>query len=344
MALPESVENCTPGRFVVEQIASVDPGADLARDVLAGLSTRPKQLPPKYFYDEHGSWLYDKICQAPEYYPARTEEALLAKKSVEIIEATRPDTILELGSGTSRKTTHLLDACEALQCHAQYLPLDVCEEMLLDAGKRLVGSYDWLKVRALVGDYSEGFHNLPKDDGVRLYVFLGGTLGNLGEVESARFLSRLRAMMGNNDYLLLGVDRVKDIEVLNAAYNDSQGYTAAFNRNVLSVINRELEGHFNPDTFVHRAWYNEEKSRIEMHLHSTRAQRVRIGALNTEIPFDRDESIHTEISRKFTLASLNRLVAAAGLSMVEHYEPENNYFSLALLSPAKPPANSRISN
>ncbi len=344
MELRESVQGSASSRFVVEQIASIDTSAELARDVLAGLSTRPKQLPPKYFYDEHGSWLYDKICQVPEYYPARTEEALLAEKSVEIIAATRPNTILELGSGTSRKTTHLLDACEALHCHAHYLPLDVCEEMLLDAGKRLVGSYDWLKVRALVGDYSEGFHNVPKDEGVRLYVFLGGTLGNLDEFESTQFLLRLRAMMGDNDYLLLGVDRVKDINVLNAAYNDSQGYTAAFNRNVLSVINRELGGHFNPDTFVHRAWFNEEKSRIEMHLHSTRAQRVRIDALDTEIPFDIDESIHTEISRKFTLPSLNELVARAGLAMVEHYEPANNYFSLALLSPSGTSGEVIISN
>ena len=334
MELREPVQAGVSSRFVVEQITSVDATTELARDVLAGLSTRPKQLPPKYFYDEHGSWLYDKICQVPEYYPARTEEALLVERSIEIIEVTRPDTILELGSGTSRKTTHLLNACEALHCHADYLPLDVCEEMLRDAGKRLIGSYDWLQVRALVGDYSEGFHNVPRGEGVRLYVFLGGTLGNLDEVESTRFLLRLRAMMGEKDYLLLGVDRVKDIDVLNAAYNDTQGYTAAFNRNVLSVINRELGGHFNPDTFVHRAWFNEEKSRIEMHLHSTRSQRVCIDALDTEIPFEREESIQTEISRKFTLPSLKSLVAKTGFSIVEHYEPSNGYFSLVLLNTA----------
>lgn len=335
MELRQPVWESASSRFVVEQIATVDTTAELARDVLAGLSMRPKQLSPKYFYDEHGSWLYDKICQVPEYYPARTEEALLVEKSIEIIERTRPDTILELGSGTSRKTTHLLDACEALHCHVDYLPLDVCEEILREAGQRLVGSYDWLKVRALVGDYSEGFHNVPRDNGARLYVFLGGTLGNLDEAEATRFLLRLRALMGKQDYLLLGVDRVKNIEVLNAAYNDSQGYTAAFNRNVLSVINRELGGHFNPDTFIHRAWYNEEKSQIEMHLHSTHAQRVRIDALNTEIHFDRDESIHTEISRKFTLSSLRSLVEKAGLSMAEHYEPSNSYFSLVLLNAAE---------
>ena len=332
MELRDSVQDSASSRFIVEQIAAVDAAAELARDVLAGLSARPKQLPPKYFYDEHGSWLYDKICQVPEYYPARIEEELLVEKSIEIIDATRPDTILELGSGTSRKTTHLLNACEALHCHADYLPLDVCEEMLRDAGKRLIGSYDWLKVRALVGDYSEGFHNVPRSEGIRLHVFLGGTLGNLDEVESTQFLLRLRVMMDKNDYLLLGVDRVKDVDVLNAAYNDSQGYTAAFNRNVLSVINRELGGHFNPDTFAHRAWFNAKKSQIEMHLHSNRSQRVRIDALDTEIQFERDESIQTEISRKFTFSSLKSLVAKAGFNIVEHYEPSNGYFSLVLLN------------
>ena len=139
-------------------------------------------------------------------------------------------------------------------------------------------------------------------------------------------------MMDKNDYLLLGVDRVKDVDVLNAAYNDSQGYTAAFNRNVLSVINRELGGHFNPDTFAHRAWFNAKKSQIEMHLHSNRSQRVRIDALDTEIQFERDESIQTEISRKFTFSSLKSLVAKAGFNIVEHYEPSNGYFSLVLLN------------
>lgn len=334
MELCEPAQGSVSNRFVVEQITSVDTAADFARDVLAGLSMQPKKLPPKYFYDEHGSWLYDKICQVPEYYPARTEEALLVEKSIDIIKLAKPDTILELGSGTSRKTMHLLDACDSLQCYADYLPLDVCEEILRDAGKRLIGSYDWLKIRALVGDYSEGFHNVPTDNGVRLYVFLGGTLGNLDEDEAEKFLLRLQSLMGPKDYLLLGVDRVKDVNVLNAAYNDSQGYTAAFNRNVLSVINRELGGHFNPDTFVHRAWFNDEKSQIEMHLHSIHPQSVRIDALDTEIRFEQDESIHTEISRKFTLSSLNDLVSRANLSIVEHYEPANGYFSLVLLNAA----------
>ena len=321
----------TGSRFIVQQLTKLDPAGDLARDVRDGLSQPQKVLPPKYFYDEQGSRLYDKICQVPEYYPARTEAALLEKKAGEIIQQVRPDTILELGSGTSHKTTHLLDACEASACHASYLPLDVCEEMLIDAGGRLLQQYEWLNIKALVGDYSAGFDNVPSSAGARLYVFLGGTLGNLGEAEALDFLGRLRAMMGETDYLLLGVDRVKDREVLHAAYNDAQGYTAAFNRNVLNVINRELGGHFDPGQFEHRAWFNEEKSQIEMHLHSVSSQTVRIDALDMAVRFEQGESIHTEISRKFTPEALATLTDAAGLSVVDHFEPDNGYFSLALL-------------
>ncbi|MCG6974903.1 MAG: L-histidine N(alpha)-methyltransferase [Acidiferrobacterales bacterium] len=321
-------------RFVVQQLAVLDPAGDLARDVRDGLSRPQKILPPKYFYDELGSRLYDKICQVPEYYPARTEAALLEEKAGEIIEEVRPDTILELGSGTSHKTTHLLNACEANACHASYLPLDVCEEMLIDAGNRLLDQYEWLKINALVGDYSAGFDNLPGSVGSRLYVFLGGTLGNLNEFDARDFLASLRGMMGQNDYLLLGVDRVKDPRVLHAAYNDSQGYTAAFNRNILNVINRELDGHFDPEQFEHRAFFNEDKSQIEMHLHSVSSQTVRIDGLDMNVRFEPGESIHTEISRKFTPEALASLTAAAGLSLVDHFEPENGYFSLVLLSPA----------
>jgi L-histidine N-alpha-methyltransferase len=320
-------------RFIVQQLTALDPAGDLARDVREGLSQPQKILPPKYFYDEHGSRLYDRICQVPEYYPARTETALLQETAGAIIEQVRPDTILELGSGTSHKTTHLLNACEATSCHASYLPLDVCEEMLIDAGNRLLDQYDWLKIKALVGDYSTGFEHLPDGDGARLYVFLGGTLGNLTEAEALEFLGRLRVMMGREDYLLLGVDRVKDRDVLHAAYNDTQGLTAAFNRNVLNVINRELGGHFDLDRFEHRAFFNEQKSQIEMHLHSMISHSVRIDALDMEVQFDRGESIHTEISRKFTPEALSNLTAAAGLAVVDHFEPSNGYFSLALLQP-----------
>ncbi len=331
------MQACSPAaeasRLMVTQLLAQDPVSELARDVREGLSQPQKFLPPKYFYDEHGSWLYDKICQVPEYYPARTEEALLAQKAEEIIGQVRPETILELGSGTSHKTTHLLNACESKDCYAHYLPLDVCEEMLIDAGNRLLDKYQWLNIKALVGDYSEGFDSVPSSDGTRLYVFLGGTLGNLDDVEALEFLKRLRAIMGEDDYLLLGADRVKDRDVLHAAYNDSQGYTAEFNRNVLRVINRELGGKFDPEAFEHRAFFNEEKSQIEMHLYSLHPQTVRIEDLGMEVSFDQGESIHTEISRKFTPDSLDALTASAGLTLEEHFEPENGYFSLALMRP-----------
>jgi L-histidine N-alpha-methyltransferase len=333
MELSRRADTVEDSRFVLRQLAALDTSKDLAHDVRYGFSLPQKILPPKYFYDERGSWLYDKICQVPEYYPARTEAALLQDKAEEIIAQVRPETILELGSGTSSKTTHLLDACESTRCHAQYLPLDVCEEMLVDAGNRLLDKYQWLKIEALVGDYAACFDHVPSSSGARLYVFLGGTLGNLTEAEAAEFLRNLRGMMSETDYLLLGVDRVKDREILHAAYNDSHGYTAEFNLNILSVINRELGGHFDPERFVHRAWFNEEKSQIEMHLRSRESQTIRIDALDMTVAFEEGETIHTEISRKFTPEALSKMTSSAGLSVVDHFEPDNGYFSLALLHP-----------
>lgn len=326
-----NVATIEESRFILEQLTRLDTAGDLAQDVRYGLSLPQKKLSPKYFYDERGSLLYDKICQVPEYYPARTETALLKDRAEAIIEHVRPITILELGSGTSSKTEHLLDACELTRCHPRYLPLDVCEEMLVDAGNRLLEQYQWLNIRALLGDYSACFNQVPDSEGTRLYVFLGGTLGNLDELEAQYFLSQLSGMMSKTDYLLLGVDRVKDRDVLHAAYNDSQGYTAEFNRNILNVINRELGADFNPERFSHRAWFNEGQSQIEMHLRSNTAQTVRIDELDMTVNFRQGETIHTEISRKFTLEALSALTSAAGLSVVQHFEPDNGYFSLALL-------------
>lgn len=321
----------TASRFFLSQYCPTDTAANMARDVRMGLTSAPKYLQAKYFYDERGSWLYDRICEVPEYYPARTETALLIDKAPAIIELVRPDSIVELGSGTSRKTVHVLDACERQACYVQYLPLDVCREMLMDAGQRLLEHYPWLTIHALVDDYSEGFGNIPMTPGTRLYLFLGGTIGNLDEAASIQFLKALVRIMRKGDNLLLGVDRIKDRDVLQAAYNDAQGYTAEFNRNILQVINRGLGGQFVPETFEHQAWFNESKSQIEMHLHSHKSQQVYVENINMDINFVKDESIHTEISRKFSPESLNDMVSAAGLTILEHFEPDNGYFSLVLL-------------
>jgi L-histidine N-alpha-methyltransferase len=320
-------------RLSIQEIVQGRAGASLADDVRVGLTAKQKFLPPKYFYDERGSWLYDRICDTPEYYPARTEAALLADVAHDIVEHVRPDSILELGSGTSRKTEVLLDACEALRQFPHYQPLDVCKEMLLHAGERLQQRYRWLEIEALVGDYSCGLERLPAADGRRLYMFLGGTLGNFIEEEAASFLSEIRDVLCEDDMLLVGADRVKDPDVLHAAYNDAAGYTDAFNRNVLRVINRELDGDLDPERFGHRAFFNAEQSQIEMHLDARAAHNARIGALGMEVGFEAGESIHTEISRKFTPESITGLLARSGFAVEAHFEPENGYFSLLLARP-----------
>jgi L-histidine N-alpha-methyltransferase len=326
-------EVAVSARFRVSRFGDGVPAASLATDVRTGLRANPKLIPPKYFYDERGSYLYDLICEVPEYYPARTESALLEASARAIVEAARPDTIIELGSGTSRKTEHLLQACSELGHPVRYQPLDVCEEVVREAGARLLDNFEWLTIDGLVGDYGHGLEVLSYVAGRRLFVFLGGTLGNLTDLEAQRFLRQVRRAMGPSDLLLLGVDRVKDQEVLNAAYNDKQGVTAEFNLNVLRVINRELDASFDPAAFRHRAWFNEAESQIEMHLESQRAQLVRIDGLDLEVEFEQGETIRTEISRKFTVAALERLLGLAGLEIREHYEPENRYFSLVLLGP-----------
>lgn len=331
MAVSEGVLSAS--RIQIRTVDSRPAYADLAHDVRAGLSGGSKQLPAKYFYDAHGSMLFDQICNTREYYPTRTENALLARYASDIIQRSHPELIVELGSGSSRKTIHLLDACSQLAVCPTYQPVDICREMLLNAGTRLLQNYDWLEIEGVVGDYCESLSEMPTEAASRLFVFLGGTLGNFDEQASNSFLRALYSEMGQSDWLLMGVDRIKAPDVLNAAYNDAEGYTAAFNRNVLSVINRELGGQFDLHSFEHHAWFNEACSRIEMHLRSTVAQKVRINDLDLEIEFQEDETILTEISRKFTFDELSLLLRKNGFELVHHYEPDNGYFSLVLARP-----------
>lgn len=306
----------------------------LIDDVREGLLTPPRSLPPKYFYDDKGSRLFDAICNTEEYYPTRTEDALLERSARDIIASLQPEHVVELGSGTSRKTRRLLDACEEHGCHATYWPFDVCESMVQGTAEALVDEYDWLRVHGLVGDYHAGFEHFPGFDGRCLFVFLGSTIGNLEHEYAVGFLRELRGLMKPGDSLLMGADRVKDADVLHAAYNDSKGLTAEFNRNVLQVLNREVDADFELDAFEHRAIYNREHSRIEMHLVSTRTQIVCLNGLDATIEFREGESILTEISRKFTPDSLDALLTEAGFRIERHYEPSDGFFSLLLASPA----------
>ena len=309
---------------------------DLVEDVRNGLLNVPRSLPPKYFYDAHGSVLFDKICNTPEYYPTRTEERLLLVNSRDIIHSTQPEQILELGSGTSRKTRHLFDACESIDHTCEYAPFDVCAEMLEETTEKLQDDYDWLNIQPLLGDYQAGLGNLPGIEGTRLFVFLGSTIGNFQRAEAISFINEIKGCMQPGDYLLLGADRVKDNRVLVAAYNDNQGITAEFNLNLLRVLNRELGADFDLCGFDHHAEFNRELKRIEMHLVSNREQEVCLNAMGEVIHFSKGDPILTEISQKFSFEDIESILEQTGLKIIQHHEPGNRYFSLVLAQYDKP--------
>jgi L-histidine N-alpha-methyltransferase len=302
----------------------------LEEDVRQGLLDRPRCLPPKYFYDETGSRLFDRICDTPEYYPTRTEAALLEASALELVTAARPQHILEFGSGTSRKTHYLLQACEKLDMDCEYLPFDVCEEMLLEVRDEFSEQYDWLDVLPLVGDYTAGLDHLYRPKGTCMYVFLGSSIGNFNDLEARAFIAEVAGCMKPGDSLLLGVDRVKDDQVLQAAYNDVQGVTEQFNLNVLEVLNRQLQADFAIQNFRHRALYNAERCRIEMYLVSQQAQTVQLDAMAETLQLSKHESILTEVSHKYTRQGAEDLLTRAGLHILDHIQPPNAYFSLIL--------------
>jgi len=303
---------------------------DLADDVRDGLLTPPRSLPPKYFYDEAGSELFTRICNTPEYYPTRTEDWLLKKYSLNIIEQVRPEQILELGSGNSHKTRRLFDACEQCNHVCSYAPFDVCVPMLELTSLQLHTEYEWLNVMPMAGDYHAGLENLPVFQGRRLYVFLGSTIGNFTPLAARNFLSEIRNSMRPGDFLLCGVDRVKDNDLLDAAYNDSQGLTAEFNLNLLHVLNRELTADFRVDHFNHQAGFNGIHSRVEMRLICSKNHAVTLHDLDETITFRTGEDILTEISHKYTFEAVENLLQQSGFAINSHFQPDNKYFSLIL--------------
>ena len=303
---------------------------DLEEDARVGLLEPPRSLPPKYFYDAHGAELFNRICETPEYYPTRTEDTLLRQYGGEIIALARPDYLIELGSGSSKKTTNLFDACENRGHTCVYAPFDICEPVLVEAAGKLQADYHWLDVRPLLGDYHAGLENMPRFPGARLYMFLGGTIGNFTPPEARAFIGAIRRRMEPGDFLLLGADRVKDAAVLHAAYNDAQGITAEFNLNVLRVLNRELDADFRADNFAHLAVYSNELNRIEMYLVSGLRQEITLGRLDLSITLERGEKILTELSYKYYYDELETLLEEFELDVIRHFEPDNRYFSLVL--------------
>ena len=308
--------------------------ASMAEDVRRGLASSPKQLPPKYFYDERGSELFELITELDEYYPMREEGALLNAVSPGLIASIAPYEIVELGSGSSTKTRACLDAGCANGCLERYVAFDVSESIVRQASADLLQRYDGLEVYGIVGDFFRHLDRIPPVLGRRLVLFLGGTLGNLYRDERVALLRQIGALLDPDDRLLVGVDLVKDVKVIELAYNDPAGVTAAFNKNILSHINRGLDGDFDPEAFRHIAFFNTEESRIEMHLQPSTPQTAHLRRLDLTVTVQPAETIWTESSHKFTPESVNQMLTAAGLSLREWYAAPRDMFGLALAGPA----------
>ncbi|MFI0355583.1 L-histidine N(alpha)-methyltransferase [Actinomadura sp. 9N407] len=303
----------------------------LRRDVREGLESSPKTLPPKWFYDERGSELFEEITRLEEYYPTRREREILIARAPEIAAVTGARTLLELGAGSGEKTRLLLDALSGTL--RTYVPVDVSGDFLVGAADQIAAEHPGLDVRPAVADYEQHLHLLPGGDR-RLVAFLGGTIGNMPPADRIGFLSGLRATMEPDDALLIGADLVKDERRLVAAYDDAAGITAAFNRNVLHVINRELDADFDTTAYEHVAFWNAADEWIEMRLRSTRDQSVRVGGLDLEVSFTAGEEMRTEISSKFRRERLAAELEAAGLVLAEFWTDEAADFSLSLARPA----------
>lgn len=300
--------------------------AALRADVLHGLTRTPKSLPPKWFYDARGSELFEEITTLDEYYPTRAEREILLARAPEIAAATGARTLVELGSGSSEKTRHLLD--ELPVPHA-YVPVDVSESALVGAAESLLVERPGLQVHALIADFTKELE-LPDTPGPRLVAFLGGTIGNLLPDERADFLASVRAMLVPGDALLLGTDLVKDESVLVRAYDDASGVTAAFNKNVLAVVDRELGADFDPADFDHVALWNADQRWIEMRLRARRALTVKIRELDLVVAFEAGEEMRTEVSAKFTEDSVRTELAGAGMELAHWWTDEAERFALSL--------------
>ncbi|MFJ6782526.1 L-histidine N(alpha)-methyltransferase [Streptomyces yangpuensis] len=298
----------------------------LRADVLHGLTHTPKVLPPKWFYDARGSELFEEITRLPEYYPTRAEREILLERAREIAAVSGARTLVELGSGSSEKTRHLIEAMPALDT---YVPVDVSESALRGAATALLEDHPGLRVHALLADFTRALQ-LPDSPGPRLVVFLGGTVGNLLPPERAVFLAAVRAMLSPGDALLMGTDLVKDEAVLVTAYDDARGVTAEFNKNVLAVINRELDADFHTADFEHVAVWNREQEWIEMRLRARSELTVKVRALDLVVPFAAGEEILTEVSAKFRQEGVRKELAAAGLELTQWWTDAAGRFALSL--------------
>jgi dimethylhistidine N-methyltransferase len=307
--------------------------AGLRADVLQGLATPPRTLSPKWFYDERGSELFEQITALPEYYLTRAEHEILTGRATEIAAASGAATLVELGSGSSRKTRLLLDALTAAGTVQRYVPVDVSSAALVAAGEALCLEYPDLRVAATVADFEQDLVLDAADPSPRMLAFLGSTIGNFDPKQRQSLYAGFRRVLHDDDTLLLGADLVKEEAVLVPAYHDAMGITEAFNKNVLSVLNRELGADFNPAEFDHHALWNADEERIEMRLRSRRAQNVKIRTLDLVVDFAEDEEVRTEISCKFRRESLTAELEHGGFDVRHWWTDRAGRFALLLAQP-----------
>jgi L-histidine N-alpha-methyltransferase len=307
----------------------------LADDVLDGLTRPFKEIPPKHFYDSRGSGLFERICELPEYYPTRTEMAILEASAAAIVDAAASVELVELGSGATAKARLLLDAMG--DCARRYVPVDVSERMVREAAVALVDDYEGLEIHGVVGDFQRHLDRVPRPIAgePRLVALLGGTIGNFPPGSRRSLLRDVAALLDPDDHFLLGTDLVKDPAIIEAAYDDVQGVTAEFNRNVLHVMNRELGADFEPDAFDHVAFFDRRREWVEMRLRARRPMTVRVTELDLQVEFAAGEELRTEISAKFTHRRIERDYAAAGLELRGWYTDPEELFAVTLARPAR---------
>jgi dimethylhistidine N-methyltransferase len=320
-------------RLFIHNLVKRDPLTGLADDVRKGLTARPKRFLPKYFYDQLGSQLFEAICLLPEYYLTKAENEILERYADEIVAAVDGQkTLVEMGSGSASKTRLIIEALLRKQQELLFMPVDISASALESSSRILLQSYPRLRIEAYAADYFAGLLELGKEPrGPTLALFLGSNISNFDEGDALEFLRALRRVLNKGDGLLLGADLKKDAAVLEAAYNDALGVTAAFNLNVLARINRELGGNFDLRAFKHHAFYNQEAGRVEIYIESLRAQKVAIEKLNLEVEFGAGEQIHTENSYKYDLAGISQLATATGFVCTRTWLDSRERFSSNLL-------------
>ena len=315
--------NCLDGKY----------SNDIARDIQQGMTASQKYIPCKYFYDALGSRLFKKICQLPEYYPTRTELSILKEIAPELMGTFANRDLVELGSGANLKIRILLDAAgKSNRSTMRYIPMDISESAIAEALADLIERYPELQAMGVVADFTSQLDVLPPKRPLML-CFLGSTIGNMSGDESVSFLRTVSENMKSDDKLLIGFDMVKPRDIMEAAYNDSRGITSEFNKNILNVLNKKLNADFDSSQFDHIAYFNEDESRVEMHLRANRDILVKLGSIRMEVEFKRGETIHTENSRKFTNDIIEGIAEESGLSIQKWYSDSKKWFSLVVMYP-----------